>query len=310
MAAGSIVVLALCGACGDDSNGGGTGGQGATTTQGGGGGTGGSGGSGTGGSSSGTGGSSSGTGGSTSGTGGGGQLWQPALGTTWQWQLSDLPVDTSVDVAVYDIDLFDSSPSLLAELQGDGRIVICYFSAGSWEDWRPDAGQFPQSAKGGSLDPPFQDELWLDIRDATVRQLMAARLDIAVTKGCDAVEPDNVDGYTNNNGFGLTGADQIDFNRFIATEAHTRGLSVGLKNDVDQVDDLVGDFDWALNEECFTYDECGAYATNFVAQNKAVFHAEYVGQNQLANVCAVTQPLQLSTILKHMDLDAFRLPCP
>ena len=242
--------------------------------------------------------------------GGGGALWRPPLGTSWQWQLADLPVDTSYDVAVYDIDLFESPQSLIDQLHGDGRIVICYFSAGSWESYRPDAGDFPESSKGSPLDPPFQDEVWLDIRASEVRDRMAARLDIAVDKSCDAVEPDNVDGYTNDNGLGLNAADQLDFNRFIAAEAHARGLSVGLKNDLEQLDALVDDFDWALNEECFTYNECDVYSDNFVQQGKAVFHAEYVAQGQLTAVCNITQPIGLSTLIKNIELDAFQLPCP
>jgi hypothetical protein len=231
-------------------------------------------------------------------------------GATWQWQLTGLPLDTSFDVAAYDIDMFDSAPSLIDALHGDGRVVICYFSAGSWEDFRPDAGAFPNGAKGAPLDPPFQEELWLDVRDATVRDLMRARLDLAATKGCDAVEPDNVDGYANTNGLGLSAADQLDYNRFIADEAHARGMSVGLKNDIDQLDDLVDDFDWALNEECYAYDECDAYEGNFLAQNKAVFHAEYVAASELGAMCAVTQPLGLSSLIKNIDLDAYAVPCP
>jgi hypothetical protein len=75
---------------------------------------------------------------------------------------------------------------------------------------------------------------------------------------CDGVEPDNVDGYANDNGLGLTAEDQLDFNRFLAREAHARELSVGLKNDLDQIDELVGDFDWLLNEECHANGECEA----------------------------------------------------
>ena len=68
--------------------------------------------------------------------------------------------------------------------------------------------------------------------------MIASRLDIAAARGCDGVEPDNVDGYDNDSGFELTRADQIDFNRFLATEAHQRGLSVGLKNALDLVEEL------------------------------------------------------------------------
>ncbi len=294
-----VLGLSLFAACSGDGDDGG-GGSGANGN--GGGGAGGSGGSGA------AGGNASGGGGS--GTGGGGQVYQPAPGTTWQWQLSGLPIDTSFDVAVYDVDLFETTDAELQALHGDGRKVICYFSAGSWESFRPDAASFPDSVKGDPLDPPFQDELWLDIRAPEVREIMKTRLDLAAQRGCDGVEPDNVDGFSNSNGLGLTAADQIYFNRFIAAEAHARGLSVGLKNDLDQLADLVDDFDWALNEECFTYDECSLYSDTFIAANKAVFHAEYVDAGQLDAVCAVTKPLGLSTLLKNIDLDAWQSPCP
>jgi hypothetical protein len=140
--------------------------------------------------------------------------------------------------------------------------------------------------------------------------VMRARLDHAASRGCDAVEPDNVDGYQNDPGFPLTAATQLDFNRFLAAEAHARGLSIGLKNDLDQLEDLVGDFDWALNEECFAYQECARYETTFLAAGKAVFHAEYAPVSQLGAVCATTKPLGLSTLLKKLDLQAWQKPCP
>lgn len=236
-----------------------------------------------------------------------GGIWHPAPRTSWQWQLTGT-IDTSIDAAMYDIDLFDAPQATIDSLHSDGRIVICYFSAGSFEDFRPDASSFPMSARGNALEG-WPGEFWLDTRDATVRQIMQARLDLAVTKHCDGVEPDNVDGYANDSGFPLTAQTQLDYNRFIASEAHARGLSVGLKNDLDQVPDLVGDFDWALNEECVQYDECGALAP-FIAVSKAVFHVEY-GDAALADtVCPMTQPLDFSTLIKNLDLDAFRVACP
>ncbi|GAL06248.1 endo alpha-1,4 polygalactosaminidase precusor precursor [Photobacterium aphoticum] len=68
---------------------------------------------------------------------------------------------------------------------------------------------------------------------------------MAVQKGCDGVEPDNVDGYKNNTGFDLTADDQLTFNRLLANEAHARNLSIGLKNNVEQVPELVTYFDFA-----------------------------------------------------------------
>jgi len=85
---------------------------------------------------------------------------------------------------------------------------------------------------------------------------MADRMNLAKTKGCDGLEPDNVDGYENDSGFQLTGNNQIAYNTWLAQQAHARNLSIGLKNDIDQVKELVDHFDWALNEQCWEYNEC------------------------------------------------------
>ena len=158
----------------------------------------------------------------------------PAPGTTWQWQLSGA-IDTSHAVAMYDIDLFDAPPAAIDSLHRSGRMVVCYFSAGSWENWRPDQGTFPAAVKGKTLDG-WPDERWLDVRRLDLLgPIIEARLDLAVARGCDGVEPDNVDGYANSTGFPLTAAEQRRYNTWLAERAHERGLSVGLKNDLDQV---------------------------------------------------------------------------
>jgi len=239
-------------------------------------------------------------GGATDGGPAGKGVWHPASGTTWQWQLSGA-TDTTVDAAMFDIDLFDAPQSTLDTLHGKGRVVVCYLSAGTYENWRPDASRFPSGALGNPV-AGWAGEWWLDTRDATVRSIMKARMDLAVQKKCDGVEPDNVDGYLNNPGFPLTGDTQLDFNRFLAGEAHARGLSVGLKNDVAQVAALEPGFDWALNEECSRYAECSALQP-FVQAGKAVFHAEY------STACPAAVPGH-SLILKHLGLDAWRMVCP
>lgn len=231
--------------------------------------------------------------------------WQPVPGTSWQWQLSGT-IDTSFDVQMYDIDLFDAPQSVIDQLHAAGRTVICYFSAGSWEDWRPDAGDFPPAVLGNPLEG-WPGEKWLDIRQVdTLAPLMRARLDLAVSKQCDGVEPDNVDGYANATGFPLTAADQLTYNRFLASEAHARGLSIGLKNDLDQIPDLLPDFDWALNEECFTYGEC-SLLTPFVQTNKAVFGVEY--DLNTADFCPQANAMNFDFLKKHWALDAWRAAC-
>ena len=75
-------------------------------------------------------------------------------------------------------------------------------------------------------------------------------------------------------GFPLRAADQLRFNRFLARAAHARGLAIALKNDVDQAAALAADFDWALVEQCFEYDECERLRP-FTAAGKAVWAVEY-----------------------------------
>jgi hypothetical protein len=67
--------------------------------------------------------------------------WKPPVDLSWQWQLKGT-VNTSYNVAAYDIDLFDTPQSTINALHTQGRKVICYFSAGSSEDWRPDYSRF------------------------------------------------------------------------------------------------------------------------------------------------------------------------
>ena len=211
---------------------------------------------------------------------------------------------------MYDIDLFETDKSVVASLHERGRKVVCYISAGSWEEWRPDATRFPPSTVGKEYDG-WPGEKWLDIRRIDLlAPVMRARLDQCRAKGFDGVEPDNIDGYTNNTGFPLTYADQIKYNTWLATEAHERGLSIGLKNDPDQVTDLLAYFDWALTEDCFAENWCRQLLP-FVAAGKAVFSAEYTDAGMTRDrFCPQAKAMNLNAILKHRDLDAFQEACP
>jgi hypothetical protein len=235
-----------------------------------------------------------------------GPRWQPSVGAPWQWQLSG-ELDLSVDVPVYDVDWTTTSAATVEELHDQGRKVICYVSVGTWESYRDDAEAFPDEVLGRPL-ADFPDERWLDIRNLdVVGPIMAARFDICRDKGFDAVEPDNVDGYQNKSGFPLTGEDQLRFNRWIAAAVHDRGMSVGLKNDLGQVRELVGDFDFAVNEQCFEFNECELLLP-FIEAGKAVLHVEY--KHAVADFCSTTAQLKFSSMRKRFDLDAFREACP
>ncbi|MEV6399728.1 endo alpha-1,4 polygalactosaminidase [Streptomyces sp. NPDC051907] len=231
-------------------------------------------------------------------------LWQPRPGLAWQWQL-DGRIDHAVDVPVYDIDGFENDAETVRRLHRDGRKVICYINAGAWESFRPDHADFPRSVLGGRNG--WEGERWLDIRRLdTLRPLMAKRMDLCRERGFDAVEPDLLDGYLNETGFDLTASDQLAYNRMIARLAHERGLSVGLKNDLPQVRQLVGDFDFAVNEECAQYGGCAQLAP-FVKAGKAVFHVEYA--LPVDRFCEQSRRLGFSSMRKKLDLGAWRQPC-
>ncbi|MCB9556587.1 MAG: endo alpha-1,4 polygalactosaminidase [Deltaproteobacteria bacterium] len=232
------------------------------------------------------------------------QIWRPAPGVAWQWQLSGQP-NPSLAVKMFDIDLFTTTAAKITQLKANGRVVICYFSAGSWESDRPDSGDFPDKTLGSKMQG--WPEYWIDIRSSAVRQVMEKRLDLAKTKGCDGVEPDNVDGYDNKNGFGLTKSHQLDYNIFLAKEAHKRGLSIGLKNDLGQIKQLEPYFDWALNEECVRYQECGELKP-FIDAGKAVFHVEYKPMT-VNEACSGVKGMHFDTLIKNLDLDAWRGTC-
>jgi hypothetical protein len=230
--------------------------------------------------------------------------WIPELETSWQWQLQG-DIDTSVDAQMYDVDAFDVSKDTVADLHDDGRAVVCYVSAGSWENWRPDAARFPDSVLGD--DNGWPGERWLDVRRIQrLAPIMKDRMDRCVRKGFDGIEFDNVDGYSNDTGFPLTASDQLKYNVWLANQAHRRGLSVALKNDVEQVDDLLPYFDYALNEECFTYDECDRL-TPFVDAGKAVFGVEY--ELETDEFCPQANDLDFNFLKKKLSLRVWRVPC-
>jgi len=242
-----------------------------------------------------------------------GTWYKPSISTSWQWQLSGI-VDTSYDVDIYDIDLFDSNTSLIQSLKNNNKKVICYFSAGSYEDWREDKDDFPLEVLGNNLDGR-EGERWLDISNEEIAPIMLARLDLAVEKGCDGVEPDNMDGYTNSPGFALSYDDQLAYNKFIANEARKRGLSVGLKNDLNQIIELESYFDFAVNEQCHQYNECEALQV-FIEANKPVLNAEYAQEfidntnNERDTMCADSQALQFRSLVLPLNLDnTFRFSC-
>jgi hypothetical protein len=228
----------------------------------------------------------------------------PDAVTSFQIQLNG-KLNQKHEATLYDIDLFDTSEAAVASLHAKGRKVACYFSAGSYENWRPDEATFPAEVKGNGNGWP--GEKWLDIRRLDILgPIIDARLDLCAAKGFDSADADNMDGYTNNTGFQLTASDQLAFNVYVANAAHDRGLSIALKNDLDQIPTLVDYYDWAVNEQCHQYDECDLLLP-FSAAGKAVMQIEYQGNKR--KFCPGANERNFNAVKKRLNLKAWRSAC-
>ncbi len=238
-----------------------------------------------------------------------GSYWHPAPGDSFQLQFSG-ELDLSLQADVYDIDMFDSDPAIVAELHARGSRVVCYISVGAWEDWRPDSDQFPVEVIGNDYEG-WPGEKWLDIRQIdTLAPILRARLDLCSAKGFDGVEPDNVEVYDNDSGFPITYADQLAFANWLANEAHARGLAIGLKNTPDMAADALPYFDFSVLEDCYAYGWC-ADLHAFIEAGKPVFAIEYTDMGvYFEAACAEAKSLGLTMLLKHRNLDAYRRACP
>ena len=224
---------------------------------------------------------------------------------------------------VYDIDGELNSKATVDALHAMGKKVICYIDAGVYETYRGDANKFPPGI-WGAPDEGWEGSYWLDIRRINdLAPIMQARFQMCKDKGFDAIEPDEITGWSNNSGFPLTYADQIAYNRALASWAHAIGMSIGLKGDLEQAHDLVNDFDWTLNEECYQYSECTSISNEgpgadgkdhpglqlFSQAGKAVWIAEY--RTLSASQCADSLANRFNTAVYKLGLpkSGGRQPC-
>lgn len=237
-----------------------------------------------------------------------GARWMPKPGTSWQWQLSGTGnLDTSLNVAAYDIDLFETSQATIDALHAAGRKVICYFDT-AYEPGRPDSATLAPYRHNAVKGWPGQ--YWLDVREPVVVNVMKSSIAMAAQHRCDAVEADDVDSRDNNPGTGITAAEQQAFIRTLAAEAHAQGMSFALKNDLADIPALLNDVDFAINEECFAYNECDALVP-FIQAGKAVLHVEYTSGalSSKSGLCARANAMNFDTLIKHLNLDAARYAC-
>ncbi len=232
--------------------------------------------------------------------------WRPTPATPihWHWQLSQdfsFPRDVLPHKTVYDLDGELTSAETVAKLHalGPDVVVICYFDAGVYEDYRSDRARFPASVIGKE-DEGWDGSYWLDIRqlDILLPIMRDRMINWCKNKGFDAIEPDETEVWSNDSGFPITKAQNNAFNKAIADLAHSLGMSVGLKGNNTEAPELVNYFDWALTEQCWEYDECALFKNSFIAQGKAVFNVEY---NTHPN-CTLANQWHINSSRRDLDL--------
>ncbi|CAG8956296.1 hypothetical protein HYFRA_00003676 [Hymenoscyphus fraxineus] len=249
-------------------------------------------------------------------TGANGSYWKPTTGTKWQIVLKQPLTNFDANVAVYDIDLFENQKETVDHLHDLGRKVICYFSAGSYEDFRPDSDKFQQNDYGREL-VGWPGEKWVNTDSPSIRSIMKSRIQQAAQLGCDGIDPDDIDGYTADTGFPLSTTTATSYLNYLIDEAHALNLSIGLKNAAELVESMKDKMQWSVNEHCVTFHECDKFR-GFVGMGKPVFHVEYVQskgdelgvQNEVRDkLCGVKEARGFSSLLKTQDLGDWVQEC-
>lgn len=239
----------------------------------------------------------------------------PEPGYRFDYRLGEgvAPGETFPPGMVLFLDAFETPDSVVQRLRAQGVQVIGYISVGTWEAWRPDTGLVPPSLRGKPY-PGWPGEYFVDLRDTAGLALwIRRRLDMLQAKGFDGVDPDNIDIYTAETGFPLSQEDVLRFVRWLAREAHARGLRIGQKNAPELVDSLVESLDFAVLESAFTSGIASAYQP-YRTKGRLVFAVEYTDEMTVptfkARVCPQARKLGYAAILKNRTLDRWQVSCP
>lgn len=238
--------------------------------------------------------------------------WQPAAGETFDIRLQSPEGAINPRVQVIELDVHDADTSLVRELESVGVRTICYFSVGTWEEWRPDADQFPPAVIGNAWNE-WPGERYLDTRAIDVLMpIFEHRLDLCVDKGFSGVDPDNIDSWWAETGFPLNQSDNTRLIDRLIDAAHERGLAIGQKNAPELAPAWADRFDFAMTEDCAADSWCDGMQP-FLNLGRPVYAIEYTDRtthDRFQNVCEQDHPAGISFVYKHRELDAWSEFCP
>jgi len=239
--------------------------------------------------------------------------WKPQQGQSYNIMLSEEHPNFSNEKAdIVEVDL--THVESVKQFHKLGKKVICYFSGGTAEDFRDDYREyFKHEGLVRDVYDEWSQERFVDYRKDSLKPILTARIKRAKEIGCDGIDVDNIDLYqikkVKNWNNPITKNDAIRFSNWFTSTIHNYGMSVGLKNCYDMVNDVKNIFDFGISEDCANKGEC-QYYTNFLKSQKPVFAINY-STNYKPKVCQFQKSLPLTNVFKskglHQYSDAFNV---
>jgi hypothetical protein len=230
----------------------------------------------------------------------------------------------------------NGASTVVSQLHAANKYSICYVEAGA-QQAEPDSSHFAAADYGNDAQQyqmqGYAGEYWFDTRGfaaykygdansvltgaaANIAAGMAQRIAGCKAEGQDAIEPDDLDGYTNQSnsgaaggGWGLTQQDASGYEQWLAYTAHSDGLAVFQKNDGANTATDEPYFDGMIIEECNHYDDpctgaSGDDANVYVSAHKPVLNAEYTEDGEsTAKFCSADESAGITGALFNVNLD-------
>lgn len=223
--------------------------------------------------------------------------WRPTLAERrFDIQLTE-PLNLSRPADVLALELFGTGRERLERLRVRNVATVCHIAAGIWENWRPDARDFPQAALGRSP-TGWYGQRWLDPRHPALRSILEKRLDLCRARGFDGVLFAGLDGYVRDSGFNLRPDDQLAFDRWLAAAAHARGLAAGILGAGGLAPQLASLFDFLVEDRCVAEGDCTA-TKPFLEAGRPVYLIAYTNNERRARAyCDIAAETGAPLILK------------
>jgi len=250
----------------------------------------------------------------------------PGEAADWDIQLAATPSSFSTPRAMYALELWKAVPAptmldypsgplavpagahagAIAQLHAFSppAIVVCQIMTGAIRLTDPDASKFPGyeanppnrpdpiaggSVIGWSITDTDPNERWINIHDdarAIVAPLIAKRIELARTIGCDAIaaEHNDLPLYEGSSDHGFAPVSYNEYASWIgelSTRSHDARISFGLRNGSSlSIDDdtpagkISQMCDWLMEDRCAEAGFCDQVQP-FINRSKAVFAVEY-----------------------------------